>query len=219
MLKSLPILHIAPAMADPDLQALARVLDQISLLTGAARAAIMALAVTRRLAPGQHLLRAGETATQVMFVAEGLLREYYIDGAGRESTRRFCQPGEFSGSLADLLAGGPSAVSIEALETTRIIDIEWARLDALAETHPCLMKLMRRFAEGLYVRKMRREFEMLTMPAAQRYARFVRDEPGLNARLPRHMVASYLGITQVHLSRLGAAERLPRSPAMRGRKK
>ncbi len=168
---------------------------------------------------GQHLLRVGEAATHIVFLRRGLLREYYLDGAGDEATRRFCEAGEFSGSLADLLAGGPAAVSIEVLDRSEIIELDWARVDALAEQHPSLMKLMRRFAEVLYVRKMRREFEMLTLPAAQRYRAFTQQHPALDARLPRHMVASYLGITAVHLSRIGAAERPSRSPAARTGKK
>jgi hypothetical protein len=64
------------------------------------------------------------------------------------------------------------------------------------------LRLARRFVESLYLRKMKREFEMLTLPAKDRYQRFVTESPALDARLPRHLVASYLGITAVHLSRL-----------------
>ena len=66
-------------------------------------ALLVPLVVPRKMAAGQHLLRAGERATQAYFVREGLLREYYTDLDGAEATRRFCQPGELSGSLADLL--------------------------------------------------------------------------------------------------------------------
>lgn len=122
-------------------------------------------------------------ATHVFFVGRGLLREYYLDSAGREATRRFCKDGEFSGSLADLLVRGAAAVSIEALEPSEIVAFDWESIDRLSEQHPSLMKLLRRFAEALCIRKMRREFEMLTLPAVQRYRRFVREEPGLDARL------------------------------------
>lgn len=198
--------------------ALRQALDNVNPLAREAWAAIEPLTSSFVVAEGQHLLRAGERATRIFFVRQGLLREYYLDSAGRESTRRICQPGEFSGSLADLIAGGAAAVSIECLDAGEIVEIDWASIDALSGQHASLMKLMRRFAEALYVRKMRREFEMLTLPAAERFRRFVREEPGLNARLPRHIVASYLGITAVHLSRICAAGKRTRAPAGRGRK-
>ena len=185
-------------------------LDRISLLTPEVAAELRALAKGRRTRKGEHLLRAGDRARHVLFVRRGLLREYYVDGQGQEATRRFCGQGEFSGSLADLISGAPAAVFIECLEGGEVVLVEWKVVDALSERHPSLMKLLRRFAEGLYVRKARREQEMLTLPAAQRYRSFVEQAPELEARLPRHLVASYLGITPVHLSRICSAGRRAR---------
>jgi len=194
-------------MAPDPWQDLLHALNQISPLAHGVSAELQALATGRRVKKGEHLLRAGDLARNVLFVRRGLLREYYVDGQGREATRRFCGQGDFSGSLADLILKDPAAVFIECLEAGEVVEADWARVDALAELHPSLMKLLRRFAESLYVRKMRREHEMLTMPAARRYRSFVEQAPDLEARLPRLMVASYLGITPVHLSRICSAGR------------
>lgn len=190
-----------------DPAALRQALEQINPLSADAWQAVVALISSREIAAGEHLLRAGERASRGAFIHSGLVREYYLDDAGRESTRRFCHEGEFCGSLVDLLQGGPASVSIEALENTRVWELGWVEFDALTEIHPCLMKLMRRFAEGLYVRKTQREFDMLTLSATERYRRFKQAYPQLDARLPRHMVASYLGITPVHLSRICVADK------------
>ena len=156
--------------------------------------------VRRQIARGQHLLRAGQRASHAFFVGSGVLREYYVNREGVEATRRFCQAGELSGSLADLLSEGPALCSIEALEPGEVLSVEWARCDALSRTSPAWMMLLRRIAEGLYLRKIEREFDMLTLPAAARYRRFAESFPSLDARLPRTLVASYLGITPVHRS-------------------
>ena len=190
----------------PDLRdAIAR----ISPLSSEAVDAVVHLVVERSARPAMQLLRAGDVARSVFFVRSGLLREYYVDRNGREATRRFCGALEFSGSLADLLAQKPAAASIEILAPCELLEFSWATLDALTHHHPTLMLLMRRMAEGLYVQKMHREFEMLTLPAVERYQRFVQSAPTLHAKLPRHMVASYLGITPVHLSRISAGGKLP----------
>lgn len=199
---------------DNTLTTLRQALDRINPLAPDAWSAVAELAVVRSIGPGAHLIRAATPARHIYFAHRGLLREYYLDSTGNESTRRFCKAGEFSGSLADLIARGPIAVSIEALSPCELIEMEWAAIDALAEQHPSLMKLLRRFAEVLYVRKMQREFDMLTLTAAQRYQRFSQSEPELNAHLPRHMIASYLGITAVHLSRICADEKPPKLQSM-----
>ncbi len=199
-------------MKSADLQALRHSLERICPLTPEAWTALAALTKPRGIEAGQHLLRAGAQATQIFFLNSGLLREYYVDADGQQATRRFCTAHEFSGSLADLLSQRAADVSIEVLAGGDIIAMDWTAVDALSLQHASLMQLMRRFAEGLYIQKMRREFEMLTLPAAQRYQRFTEALPVLNAQLPRHMVASYLGITPVHLSRIGAAQKSSQSP-------
>lgn len=194
-------------------------LNRISPLAPAAWHDVATLAQARTVPPNQHLLRPGSLARNCIFIQRGLLREYYVDRNGKEATRRFCSAGEVSGSLADLLAQAPAAVAIETLHTCQILELDWSAVNALSHRHPSLMLLMRRVAEGLYVQKMQREFEMLTLSAAERYTRFAHNSPVLEAQLPRHMVASYLGITPVHLSRIAGAERSPTAAAMRPERK
>lgn len=199
--------------------ALYSAIARIQPLTVEAKIAMDPLLRRRIADPGTLLLRAGQPSRHVLFLYQGLMREYYVDREGRETTRRFCTEGEFSGSLADMLTGAPAAVSIEAMDRCVVLEAEWKRFDALSELHPSVMKLQRRFAELLYIRKMKREFEMLTLPARERFREFVRENPSLDARLPKHVVASYLGITPVHLSRIRAAEKRRQSQATRtGRK-
>ena len=45
---------------------------------------------------------------------------------------------------------------------------------------------------------------MLALCAAERLARWRLEHPGLDARITRRLLASYLGITPVHLSRISA---------------
>lgn len=153
---------------------------------------------------GEYLLRGGERATHVMAVIEGLVREHYVDAQGVEHTRSFVREGEVSGSLVDLLSGLPAMTYVEALEPTRALIFPYAELDRLTAKHPCLTEVSRRSAEALAVRKTRREHELLTKSAEERYATWRSEHRALDARLSRKLVASYLGITPEHLSRLRA---------------
>jgi CRP-like cAMP-binding protein len=201
-----------------DFTPLRQALEALSPLADADWALVQPRIASRHVAAGQYLLRAGEIATQTFFVRQGLLREYYSDRDGAEATRRFCVAGEFSGSLADLLSGRPAQCSIETLEPSEVWSMGWRDIDAASMQSPAWMLLLRRFAERLYLRKTDREFEMLTLPAAERYRRFVEAFPELEKRLPRVHVASYLGITPVHLSRIRGRGKSRRSAAARPEK-
>jgi CRP-like cAMP-binding protein len=167
-----------------------------------AATALSALCEPRSFAAGDFLLRAGERATWCFFLAHGLVRELYLDDDGREHTRTLMAEGETTGSLLDLLSSGDAVTTIQALEDTRAIAFRFREIDTLAARFPALHIVMRRSAEALYVKKTRREHEMLALTAAQRYARFADEHQDLDARVSRRVLASFLGITPEHLSRL-----------------
>jgi CRP-like cAMP-binding protein len=57
-------------------------------------------------------------------------------------------------------------------------------------------------AERTLVDREKREAQLLTLSGTERYQSFRRDFPGLCDRLPQYLIASYLGLTPVALSRI-----------------
>ncbi len=53
-----------------------------------------------------------------------------------------------------------------------------------------------------YIKKEKREWELLQLSAEERYRRFLKEYPGLERRIKQHYIATYLGITPVALSRI-----------------
>lgn len=168
----------------------------------------IALLRARELDAGQHLLMAGrDPARDVVFVVHGLLREYFLGPSGEERTKAFIAEGGISGSLADLLSEQPSYANIVAEEDTRVLLGEYKAMKRLGERYPCWEKFGREMTARLLRTKARREYELLALDAAARYAEFRALYPQLEARIKAKHVASYVGITPVHLSRLRRARR------------
>ena len=162
----------------------------------------------RELDRGEHLLRAGlEVATTVAFVVHGLLREYFVLPDGSERTKAFVVEGQASGSLADLLSEHPSRANIVAEEGSRLLTIPYAELQELGGEEPAWAEFGRRTKSALLQQKADREYELLALDAHGRYEGFRARFPGLEARVKAIHIASYLGITPVHLSRLRRRER------------
>jgi CRP-like cAMP-binding protein len=167
-----------------------------------ALAALGALTQSRAFDAGATLLRAGRRAEWSFFIHRGLVREFYLGEQGEEHTRAFVTQGQMTGSLLDLLSAGPAVTWIEAIEPTATLALRYRDFDVLCARLPELHHVARRLAEDAYVRKARREHEMLAMPAALRHARWLGEHAEIDARVSRRHVASYLGITPEHLSRL-----------------
>ena len=162
----------------------------------------LALASPRELPAGATFLRAGVRATELAVVVKGLLREYFLMRDGSERTKAFIPEGGISGSLADLLSAAPSRAFIVADEPARVLVIPYASMQSLSRTSTAWARLGRLGLERLLMQKAEREWELLGLDAEQRYAAFRARHPNLEARVLGRHVASYLGITAVHLSRL-----------------
>lgn len=187
-----------------DRRAFERAMSAIAPLGAADLDRAFALTRVRLLDKGGRFLRAGDEATEVAVVVSGLLREYFALDDGSERTKAFVVEGEASGSLADLLSGKPSRAFITAEAPTRLLVAPYAAMRELARTSPAWAALGRASLERLLLAKAEREWELLALDAEGRYAAFRARYPGIEARALGKHVASYLGITPAHLSRLRA---------------
>lgn len=151
---------------------------------------------------GEFFTRVGDTHDRVGFVARGLFRVYYAGADGEYHIRNFCFEGKPLGSYATILAGRPAHVSIEALEDSVVLQFPYSALAGRYSRGPSWERLGRRVAEEHYISRERREYSLLAFDAAGRIARFQEDFPGLEARLTRADIASYVGVRPETLSRV-----------------
>jgi CRP-like cAMP-binding protein len=169
----------------------------------------------RRLAAGEAFLRAGDPADQVALIREGTLREGFPLPDGRERIRAFGIPGDFAGSLSDLLRDGPARCEVVACTPARLLVVPWAEVRRAVAERPAWRAILAAATQHLYLLKAEREYELLALDATARYQRFRARLGGLEGTLPQHVIASYLGITPEHLSRLRRELGLARPRAAR----
>jgi CRP-like cAMP-binding protein len=156
----------------------------------------------RDLAKGDVFLAAGDRAIEAGTILAGVLREYYPVEDGREVTRNFAGPGDGIGSLSDLISGEPSKSSVAAETHARVAVMPWKVLRAAADHVPSLDRLLAKLTERLYLLKSQREYELLALDAEARYLRFRARFAAIEEQIALKQVASYVGITPEHLSRL-----------------
>lgn len=156
----------------------------------------------RNVAAQEHLILPGATTHEVLFVARGLLRFYYPSDDGKESNKAFVAEGEFAGALAAANLGLPLLYGVEALEPSVVLATPYADFVTLMDDHPVFERLGRKLAELILTRKELRTRSLLMQSARDRYLDFVEQRPDLVQRVPLYHIASLLGITDVHLSRI-----------------
>ncbi len=148
------------------------------------------------------LIRAGEPAPDFFFIIKGLARLFYCTASGREFIKHSVMENGFAGSYQALARGEPCPFFVQALEPTETLVLPVRTLQEFYRRHPCWERLGRLNAEEVLLRKEAREKELLLDPLEVRYRRFLEEYPGLADRIPQYHIASFLGVTDVALSRI-----------------
>ena len=105
----------------------------------------------------------------------------------------------------------PSTLTVEALVPSTLITLSRTVSQQLFDRHHGWERVGRRIAELQFIERELREHELLCLTPLQRYEKFRRERPQLLNIIPQYLIASYLGITPVSLSRIRA--RVVKSPA------
>ena len=150
---------------------------------------------------GSFLLRAGENPMQSFVLLEGAVRVYYVSRGGREYNRAFLAEGGIAASMRSVIAAEPSHLFIQAMVPVKAVLLRRKFVMQLYARHECWNRLGRISAEAALIALESREaltFESL----AERYRKFLQDYAAFPYKIPNYQIASYLGITDVALSRL-----------------
>ncbi len=188
-----------------DMQSLPQMLQRLVPGLDATRMAhLVAAANTISVAKGEHLLRAGEAWRHLWLVGRGALRLYYLDREGIEANKNFYLEGQVFWPITRPLREEPVSFHVCALEATQVHAWPIAEVDSLMADAPSWVALQLRALQALVEEKMWREQMFLQCDASERYAQLQRARPQWCERLPLRHQASWLGITDVSLSRLRA---------------
>jgi CRP-like cAMP-binding protein len=155
----------------------------------------------RPLRKGAHLLQLGQLVSSIWRVEHGLLRMYYQSAQGAERNRSFHAEGHWLGAGAPPVAT-ESPYAIEALEDSLLVEVPYALLQDLMAQHPTVRGTLQDTLDSIFARQNQRLSELLLLDAAERYQAFLDLYGDMAPRLRLHHVASYLGITNVALSRI-----------------
>lgn len=139
---------------------------------------------------------------EVYFIEKGILRVKIVDAEGREHTTHFAIENQFIADYNAFLTQKKSGYQLEAMEDTEVIvlprkAIAWG-YDNMKEGQ----KLGRLIAEYYFIYLDTRIQHLYTLSPIERYNLMSEIFPNIHNRVPQHMIASYLGITPIHLSRI-----------------
>ena len=152
--------------------------------------------------PRKHILiRSDVIDRNYYFVEKGLARSYsLVDGV--EATSWFSKEGDITFSMMSAYYGKPGYEFVELLEDSILYSISIEELEALYKTNIEIANWSRILHQKAFLDLELRHIALATQTAKTRYNNFVKLYPDLMNRVNLGYIASYLGVTQVTLSRL-----------------
>lgn len=158
--------------------------------------------IPHHFAAGEHVIESGSPVSTLFFITSGVARYYYLDDRGREFNKAFSTVGQVLSSVSSLVSGAPAPFSIQALSPSDCLAIPYDAFLALAGKHAFWSDLRIHLLEQLVIKKERREADFLLLSPTERYQQFLRDYAPIAESVSNYHIASYIGVTEVALSRI-----------------
>ncbi|CCH54687.1 putative transcriptional regulator, Crp/Fnr family [Fibrisoma limi BUZ 3] len=155
----------------------------------------------RELKKGDLFLQEGQISQQLGFVEKGLFH-YFCNRNGDEITSYTAGPGDFLVSLSSFLRQRPARETIRALTDSVVWAIHKRGFDQLRRDAPPFEAFYVGVLEEQIVCIEDSRFNLLTLTAEERYQKLLEEEPNLLQEVPLQYLASILGVTPRHLSRI-----------------
>ncbi|WP_343637140.1 Crp/Fnr family transcriptional regulator [Fluviicola sp.] len=163
---------------------------------------INSLFIPKRVRKNQYLIHEGDEVKQDFFVLSGLYKVFFADAEGKEHILQFARENWWMSDYRALFHQKEASLYIECIEAGEVLSFSLhARETLCAEMHKMEHFFRTKLSNG-YVSLQQRIKLLLSSSPQERYEEFARLYPDLLQKLPKKMIAEYLGVSRETLSRL-----------------
>jgi len=152
---------------------------------------------------GDILLRNGQVAKKIHFICEGALVAFFSDKEGNNYNKNIFLETDFAGSTVSYLQNTPSNFTLETIEDSIIISLNYKKYRTFINENLDLKNFYIAYLEKNWViEKEEKEISLVMENATLRYSKLLLKHPTIDKRIPQLHIASHLGITPTQLSRI-----------------
>lgn len=150
------------------------------------------------------LLNEGEISERIFFIEKGCIRCWF-NKDGKDLTLQFFLEGGMVASIESFRKKIPSPITVETIEPSILWYVDKKDMDLILKELIEIPALRNKFIDLIFERTfdyMKHFVSFIRDTPEQRYQNLLKENPQIIKRIPQHYIASYLGITSVHLSRI-----------------
>lgn len=150
----------------------------------------------------QFVIQQGDPVPYEFFVLSGLLKSYILDESGKMHILQFAMEDWWLSDYGAYLNGTPATSFADCLENSELLGITKDNKDKLCREMHKMEHFFRVKSNYGYVALQRRILSLLSSDAQEKYRQLFELYPSLFQRVPKAVLASYIGVSRETLSRM-----------------
>ena len=155
-----------------------------------------------KLKKGDFFIKENRVSKEVAFVVSGLFRSFYYSSSEEEVTYCFTFSNSFVSAYSSFLSQTKTIENIQALTDIELLTISREDILILEKSSTNWLKFFKLITEQEYIKMEKRVLLLQKESAEKKYTDLLINHPEYLQSIPLNFLASYLGITQRHLSRI-----------------
>ncbi|MFT3936720.1 MAG: Crp/Fnr family transcriptional regulator [Chitinophagaceae bacterium] len=155
----------------------------------------------KKISKGNFFVEEGKTSKYLAFVSKGLFQYFYLKD-GKETTTYVSGENTFLASVSSFYKQKPSKEFVRALVDAEIWQIHYDDLTKLKTNNNAFKSFYIGAIEQVLAGIDESRSNLIILTAEERYANLLKEEPALLQQIPLQYLASILGVTPRHLSRI-----------------
>ncbi|HTN45219.1 MAG TPA: Crp/Fnr family transcriptional regulator [Flavipsychrobacter sp.] len=182
-------------------------IEQITSLSNDEFEYVKSFFVLKKVRKHQYLLHEGDEVRHEFFVLSGVYKVFYTDELGREFIVQFAQENWWMSDYPAFFTQQKATTYIECIEQGEVLSSTLQGREQLAADMHKMEHFFRQKLTNGYMAQQQRIKLLLSSTPQERYEEFARLYPSLIQRIPKKLIAEYLGVSRETLSRLYAGNK------------
>jgi CRP-like cAMP-binding protein len=188
-------------------QILRQQIEKITLLTDTEFDYIFSHFTAKKFKKHQFVIQEGENVSNDFFILDGCLKSYFTDKNGKEHILAFGMQDWWITDYEAYYTQSKATINIDCIEDSELLCLSFQNREKLcAEIHK-IEHFFRKKANKRSVALQQRILSLLSNNAREKYDQLLQLYPQLFQKVPKKLIASYLGVTRETLSRLNSSSK------------
>ncbi len=177
-------------------------IEQIVLITDDEFELVLSYFNEKTYRKNQIVIHDGDLVNKDFFVVKGLMKSSHTSPDGKEHIIQFALENSWITDRQAFHCQTQATLNVECLEDTKVLAITLDARNELCRKLPKMGYFFSKKTTAGYIDLQNRILCLLSTTASKRYLNLVAQYPSLTQRVPKSMIAAYLGVTRETLSRL-----------------